>query len=995
MSDVNVLNPSGQLVSLPADQVADALKAGYSQATHADVQNFQNQEQYGGTLNEAATALEAAAGTATFGISRHLENSLNITTPEAQRMRHETNPEAATIGDVVGIGGSLLSGNESVPIKALSKITHGISEAALPAVSKFASKIINPETSPMISKILSKAGAGALGSAVEGAAFGLGQSVNEDALGDSNALGEKLISNVGWGSALGGGFGALLGPLSVKGAKASTVQSALQDDIASSAESSRPLAAVGDIATEGAQPAQGLAVDASAESPFKDLPRSLEDIRQSVDAAGSELPKDLPSGQLLRDAVDTLPDLQYKPHNLQYESLTDKGLRDYYKTFLEAQGDDAKALRDYEALQKQEGVSKLGKTLDMLAPEKITNADPVSAGNKLADSFVEQYEAEKKELAPAFKQFDEAAKGTSADAGNVILKLQDSGMGIDAENLIKISDDGKFSVDKYSPEMSISKNTHGAISDLVKVLNKEPSISQLRNVREAMRDRLTLAKGPRDEAQIGSIRKVLMDEMEERVAKGTADQSVRDTFKRYAVNEQKRGILEKILGGSVSDKAAFNKAIKPEDVLDKIFSNSNSVAAAKDLLGSKFDQVTADYLAGKVAGMTDNAKNGFSSQKFSSFLRTKGPELAEAFAEKPGELKRIRALTDYMRILPDAPSVNPSGTAKTLNILQRISTIGKVLNPKQTIIDFGEKLAEKSEAARQKSTIQEILKGQSLKAAQMSADESIGHYSALAKLERAAQNTTNIITNAAKSIFSGAVSAAQSGAGFLGSRLAPNHAGEKKKTQDVIAQLNELNNNPEQFINHLESASKAIYPFAPKAAQGIQQTMTTAVQYLQSKAPQAVDPRPLAPKLEPSKFELAQFERHYNAVENPTSVLHQIKNCSLTPEALESVKTVYPKLYDQMSAIVMHELTDHVAKNGVESIPYKTKLGLSMFLNQDLDHTLGQMAIASNQMTFINHAVAPQQGKNQPKSTQGGLAKIDSSNRLLTPGQASNQRPVT
>lgn len=989
MSDVNVLNPSGKLVSLPADQVESAVHSGYALATPEDLHNFKQRDEFGGDLNEAKTFLESAAGTASMGLSRHLENHLGLTTPEAQRMRHETNPEAALAGDVAGVAGSLMFGNEATPIKALSKIGHGVSEAAFPAASKLASKIVNPETSPIISKILAKGGAGGLGSAVEGAAFGLGQSINEDALGDPNALGEKLISNVGYGFTIGGGLGVLLGPIGKFGKSAT--QTALQDEIASTAEASRgldnPLAG-----QQSAAPAAEAGISAEA-SPFTNLPQSLDEVHQAVKDAGPLVRGELPSSSLLRESVDALPDLQFKPHNLQYESLTDQHLRDYYKTYLEGAGDDAKALRDYEGLQKQEGVVKLNSTLEDLSPTRKVNPDPVSAGNKVVDSFVEQYQAEKNELAPAFKEFDKISKGTGADAGNVILKLENAGLGLDANKLIQISEDGKFSLEKYAPDLDISKEAHGALKNLVSTLNKEEvTISQLRNVRESMRDTLSFDTAPRVRSQIEGIRKVIMDEMEERIAQSSGDKGLRETFKRFAQNEEKRITLEKILGGSVSDKASFLKAIKSEDVLDKIFSNTNTVKAAKELLGSKLDQISADWLANKIAKVTDDAKGGFSSNKFASVMKGKAPELVEAFAEKPQVLQRIRALTDYMRILPDSPSVNPSGTAKTLNILERVSVLGKVFNPKQAILDFGEHLASKSEAARQKSTIEKILAGQDLRAAQMSTDAKIGHYSALAKLERAAQNTTQTIQRAAKSIFSGGVTAGRAGAGFIGSKLAPTRA-DHSKTKDIIAQVEELQNSPEKFIDHLDHITKDVYAFAPNTAQGIQQTMTTAVQFLQSKAPVSIDPKPLAKKLEPSRFELAKFEKYYASVENPLSILTQIKGCTVSPEAMESVKTVYPKLYDEMTQSVLEEMNDHVAKNGAESIPYKTKLGLSMFLGQDLDHTLDQQSIASNQTSLANQA--QKQANQGAPNAHHKAGKLTADQSMLTASQAASQRPVS
>lgn len=1004
---VNVLNPSGDLVSLPADQVNEALSAGYKVARPPDIQAYRDKQEHGeGFGNELASFAEGAASGLTFGVSRHMENSLGITTPEAQGMRKEYNPNASMAGEVTGIAAPMLASlgaaapvegaAEAVnaaslakgalrasPVNAVSAAGHAVTSAAMPLAKKGASLLVNPETSPLLHSVLAKSGANAIGSSVEAAAYGLGQSVDESALGDPDAMGEKLMHNIGFSALLGGTIGGILGPFSRTASKESgAIQSALQDDIASTA-------AISNHAAEGAAPLADV-----AQTPFKDMPGSLADIKGAVKGAGPMVPEGLPQRAALKDAIDNLPDLQFKPHALQYESLEDQALRDYYKTFLESSADDAKDLRQYEALQKQEGVVKTDHEINSLSPTKKASADPVEGGNKAIKAFTDQYEAEKKELAPAFKQFDEIAKGTRADAGNVVLKLQDANVGLDAEKLINIADDGKFSVEKYSPDMSISKKTHSALKDVMQVLNKEDvTISQLRNVRESIRDIGFGEMGPRDQAQIGAIRRVLMDEMQERIERGTTDQGLRETFKRFAQNEEKRSVIEKIFGGSVSDSASFAKKIVPEDVLNRIFSDTVSVKAAKDILGSKFDQVAADFLAHKKASFTDPAKNGFSSQKFSTFLKGKTPELAEAFAEKPQTLKRLNALSDYMRILPDSPSVNPSGTAKTLGILERISSLPKLLNPRQMLIDFGEKKAQALELEKQRSTIDKILQGQKLSDAKQSIEDRTSHIQLLDKMERMAQKTSTAIQDGVTSIFSGAAKGAKASSGYLGSHLgsAKGKRSAQNDKSDVVAQINSLQNNPQGFIDHLDQLARPIHGSAPNSAMSLQSTMTRAVTFLHSKVPQPPAPMPLSKPLPVSANEMAVFEKYYHAVENPIATLHKIKNCEIGPEAVEAISNVYPKLYEEMTSKVMEAITDKSAKIG--SIPYATKLGLSMFLQQDLDHTTNQQAIASNQMSLASHA--------QGMASQGAPnalhknAKLTGNTAMLTPAQSSAQRPVT
>lgn len=220
--EIHVVDEHGNIGTLPLEEARDAIKNGvYRPATAQDLQELSDQKVYGeGVLNPLKAGAEAAAGTATFGLSRQLENASGLTTPEAQAQRAKRNPIASNVvGPAVGILGPLFApeleagalGDLANPVKALSKVGSEISDSVSPFAQKAASALANPETSPVVNKIVAKAISRGAGSAVEAAAYGLGQAVNEDALGDLNALGEKLLSHVGWGAAFGGGLGSLVG----------------------------------------------------------------------------------------------------------------------------------------------------------------------------------------------------------------------------------------------------------------------------------------------------------------------------------------------------------------------------------------------------------------------------------------------------------------------------------------------------------------------------------------------------------------------------------------------------------------------------------------------------------------------------------------------------------------------------------------------------------------------------------------------------------------
>ncbi len=972
MGSVTVKSKFGQLGTVDDSDLTHALQHGFKVAGNDEIDEYNSQMEHGsGLINPLIAGAEEAASTATFGLSRQLENATGITTPEAQEARAKYNPTARIAGTV----GGLLAD----PFGAIG-LTSKIGGKAAGAAGKIIGEA--PAGAGILGRTIRNAPAAAIGAATEGAAFGAGQSVADSAMGDPDALGEHLIANIGYGSLIAGGLGGALegggnifGKSGLKRASPSALgdinkAASFKNDIADS------VAARDSVAPLEAQAAN------QPFSQFPNGPQSLEDVQQAVKTNFPVLPEGLPSHNALKEAVADLPDLQFKPHNLQYESLTDHGMRDYYKTFLEGQTEESKALRDYEALQKAEATSKLDTTIEGISPGVKLSPDPVTAGNSVIDAFSSQYDAEKEALAPLFKQFDKAAEGKKINALNPLLGLHDVFPGIG--EYLSADAEGVFKLEKYTSDMPFSKNTYGAIKDLASAANKDNlTLSGLRNVRESMRDRITLAAGPRDQGQIGAIRKMLMDQMQEGVSKLAPDLNVRETFKRYAQNEEKRAALESIMGGSLSDSASLRKTIKPEDVLDKLFSNTVSVSAAKDVLGKDFSKVMGDYLAQARAKVTDEAKNGFSSNKFATFLRKKAPELQAALADNPALLKRLNSLTDYMRILPDSPSVNPSGTAKTLSIMDKIADISRVLKPTNAINDFAEKFAQKAQAEKQKYTIGEVLAGKHLGAAEAAADERYLATSKLAKLERMAEQTAYHLKENAKAIFTTAIGATQKSIGVLGSKL-----GESKKKKigdqsssdkasDVFARIQLLNTDPDHFMDTLQKSTASIYDNAPMISQGVQTAAVRATQYLGTKVPPTPPKSAFSnDKYTPSATEIAQFEHAYNVIEHPIGLFDHVKMGTIVPEQVEALSTVYPKLYEKMKITMLNQAADFMKTNDL--IPFQKRQAMSIFLGEPLDQALSPLSIMQNQMVF---QATPQKNEGPVKPTQGGLSKIDLASR--------------
>jgi len=262
----------------------------------------------------------------------------------------------------------------------------------------------------------------------------------------------------------------------------------------------------------------------------------------------------------------------------------------------------------------------------------------------------------------------------------------------------------------------------------------------------------------------------------------------------------------------------------------------------------------------------------------------------------------------------------------------------------------------------------------------------------LAKIERAIQQTNRAMGYLTKNIFKAGTKVGQKYAGYVGGTASSLY--DKEKHDKIMDRIVEYTNDPEKLTNHLDAMAKPVIESAPDMGTNIQQTAAVGINFLRSKLPQGPDPKPLSKPYVPSQQEIAQFKKYYDAVENPLSALEQIKTGMLSKETLETLNTVYPQLYDSMKENVTEELASHLGKK--RDIDYQTKLMLGAFLGMDLDNSMTQQAIMTNQGAFAK--LGAQNAMNNPdqlmkqKSTQTGLSKLGESGRLLTASQSANMR---
>jgi hypothetical protein len=194
---------------------------------------------------------------------------------------------------------------------------------------------------------------------------------------------------------------------------------------------------------------------------------------------------------------------------------------------------------------------------------------------------------------------------------------------------------------------------------------------------------------------------------------------------------------------------------------------------------------------------------------------------------------------------------------------------------------------------------------------------------------------------------------------------------------------------PATLQRALTSQVDDLHDHAPQTSQALQVATARAATFLASKLPQPPATGVLAPKWAPSRSEISRWYRYYDAVENPTGILKQAAAGTLTPEAAEAVRTVYPQMQQQIETA----LTTAIARH--PSVPASSRTALALLLGHDVDGSLLPAVFAANQAAVSRrgpaggmHMPAPR----LPRPTVKGVGHITISERMRTPFQATSNR---
>lgn len=231
----------------------------------------------------------------------------------------------------------------------------------------------------------------------------------------------------------------------------------------------------------------------------------------------------------------------------------------------------------------------------------------------------------------------------------------------------------------------------------------------------------------------------------------------------------------------------------------------------------------------------------------------------------------------------------------------------------------------------------------------------------------------NIISKATSNVF-------ESSSKVLASNLMPNKA-DREKLDKLVTKTQ---NNPDKFMK--AQTESDIGHYLPDHQAGISKTTASAVQYLQQLKPQPFKASPLDKPIEPSKMQQSRYDRALDIAQQPAIVMQHLKDGTLQASDIQDLNAMYPGLYGKMVNQLSVHMNSSLADKDI--IPYRTKMGISLFMGTPLDSTMSPQAIQAAQLTHLpNQQPPPQQkGEGGKHSTQ----KLGKSNKsYMTPTQTA------
>lgn len=941
MAGIVLINPqSGDAQSFDEASAASAIQSGF----HVPLNDAQGNP-FSAPYEEAGSLV--SSGSHFQPTADQLQYLLNKTHYESASQQALTFVEGALEANTMGASGAiaaksgLTTEKDILNRKEFNPGLHATGEIA----GTVAGLALAPETSipGLISKagraaelavagrgVFNKAAQLATRNAIEGGLFTASHEINERLLGNPDSSGEHMLANIGMGAALGGGLGIALSPIA---AGAEKIMDKGRGFLGRNVPDASSIVERGGSMAE-LIPHTGIST-AEREGVLKGLSELKPNAKEIKEAASlldaPVLESQISSSKFVQDLDSTL---MKSPSwtGIKRQQLAREG-------FMAVEG----------AIDESLG-----------SPLQMSKAD---AGEAIKKGLIDKFSEESKPITEIYNQIKQVGQEVPLEEG--LIKSAAKQM-TDIDGLL--SSKG-LPISEASPGYQLAKRVSEELPNL-------GTIDDLRLYSQRI-GQDTIAK-PELKYVASQIQKRL-SELEETAVLKYANETLpeaKSLIEQHQVAKKAYGALRdkmEEIGDIVGKKLRRGEGVTaftdwlsettPEKIADRLFTKDNSKFLS--FFEKNFPQESEILKGLKKTQIRDAANvDGYvNPNKVLREVDKLGPEIKKFLFDKES-LQKIEASKTYMESLPK--DVNPSGTAKTLQLFEFLK------NP----ISFG--MQQASDFLKDKF-IKQIV---AANPGQAPLINSLVHVANMtAKVGRGIERHSGaIFGKAAQTMIES------------NNKKEQRYANEPLPMNKVGTMVKRYMADPEGLIDHLTNGTMAISDSAPQVTQSFTAATARGLQFLSTKMPSEDKAAPLDANPKPSNVEVMKFNRYAEIVSDPTQVLLHVKNGTVLPQDLEALSAVYPTLYEDMKGVVLTKLTDHLSMKNANAIPYKTKLGLSLFLGQNLDSSLMPQNIQSNQMTLSISQMQNQQQQAMGSASKSGMGKIKSFQNESTATDSASQR---
>ncbi len=928
---INVVDPdTGEVGSIPAHQFQDAQSQGFQQASPEQVHSFINQQKYGTTEQQVKTGLEGAGEALTFGLSTGAERALGVD-PEDIQGRREENPIAHGVGQVAGLAGSTF-----IPVAGAANVLEKAGVAG--------AKALFPSTEAVFTSAKALRAAKAAGEGIEAAkeAYSVAKTAAPFLARIGSQAADQAIQ-----------FGLIQAGDEVSKMFSGAPGYDNPGEAAQSALTNIGLSSVLGGVTGGTfatvSPLWSATVGQKTEN-------FLNSLRNRANGETIPLAKDL---EAALGGVEMPPEVR--------AGLSENPMaKETYQALIESGTEPGLALRETrDKFQGQVGeqLSSFFKTDENLSAHE--------AGEKAKESILSKTEELNNQVRAKYD-------AVNPDNSSIIIP--------DNERLKfydKLTEQGQNFGAKGGPGESVFRNYAERVLAQDTIAEQDKLITEINN-------ELSMARrsGDFEKARaLGDIKESIRDFQDVQIGKSTAktigEKGIdSEALADQLINERKEArksyadfmdTLREVFGvaklGKAKSFSQFQEVLEntpSAKLADKLFDKKN--IEGMNLLKEKYPDVFESIVNQKKHEMLESSmkEGALSHSKLLGKFDALPKEIQDLMFTKDQQ-KSIQSLGKVMR--ESSVRMNPSGTARTKDTLWKhmpAGVLGIVSALTGHSLVGGILAGEAAQFATREAP--DAIKLSLLKFLGSSGPVDAEAWKTATTFIDHAYKAEKLISRSTKNVF---VPAAE----VLPSTQFPKAADREK----LDKKLKELQTDQEPLTGVGGKTSH----YLPTQGAALAMTAARAVNYLNGLRPDLEKKSPLDTKPVETTIQKSEFNRALDIAEQPLIVLDDVKNGSIVPKDIVHLANLYPELYNGLKQKLTASLIEHT--NEEEPVPYKTRLGLSVFLAQPMDSTMTPQAImAMNPPPQM--AQAPQQGPAPRHSSMKELGKI--SNNYMTASQS-------